>query len=367
MFNQPPLAIPYSVADEEIPDDEAETTQGLIDTMRSISETTLKDGGHAIRSVHAKTHGILEAEVEVLDGLHASLAQGLFARPGRYRAIMRFSTVPGDVLDDSVSTPRGLALKIVGVEGDRLPGSEGDTTQDFVMTDGKAFGVPTPKAFLANLKLLAATTDKIEGVKKLQSALLQGVQKAIIATTGEPNSTVAQLGGVPENHILGSSFFTGVPLLLGGYVAKVGVFPVSTELAALKDKPLKVSGVPNALRESMIDFFATEGGEWELRVQLRSDAHEMPIENAAKQWPEDTSPYITVARITAKPQSAWSEARSEAVDDHMMFSPWHGLAAHRPLGGVMRVRKAAYEAGRRFRAEHNGKTVAEPTQVALPT
>ena len=105
----------------------------------------------------------------------------------------------------------------------------------------------------------------------------------------------------------------------------------------------------------MIDFFATEGGVWELRVQLRSDAHEMPIENAAKQWPEDSSPYITVARITAKPQTAWSEARSEAVDDHMMFSPWHGLAAHRPLGGVMRVRKAAYEAGRKFRAEHNGK------------
>ena len=33
MLNQPSLAIPYSVADEEIPDDEAETTQGLIDTM----------------------------------------------------------------------------------------------------------------------------------------------------------------------------------------------------------------------------------------------------------------------------------------------------------------------------------------------
>ena len=367
MLNQPALAIPYSVADEAIPDDEAETTQGLIDTMRSISETTLKDGGHAIRSVHAKAHGILEAEVEVLDGLPASLAQGLFAKPGRYRAIMRFSTVPGDILDDSVSTPRGLALKIIGVEGVRLPGSEGDTTQDFVMTDGKAFGVPTPKAFLANLKLLAPTTDKIEGVKKVQSALLQQVQKAIIATTGEPNSTVAQLGGVPETHILGSSFFTGVALLWGEYVAKAGVFPVSPGLVALTDKPLQVNGVPNALRESMIDFFGTEGGEWELRAQLRSDAHEMPIENAAKKWPEDSSPYVTVARITAKPQTAWSEARSEAVDDHMMFSPWHGLAAHRPLGGVMRVRKAAYEAGRKFRAENNGKTVTEPTQVALPT
>ncbi|CAN5261953.1 catalase family protein [soil metagenome] len=366
MLNQVPLAIPYSDAVEEIPDDEAKTTQGLIDTMRSISETTFKDEGRAIRSVHAKAHGILQAELEVLDGLPESLAQGLFAKPGRYAAVMRFSTVPGDLLDDSVSTPRGLAVKIVGVEGERLPGSEGDVTQDFVMTDGKAFGAPDPKVFLANLKLLAATTDKIEGVKKVASAVLQQVQKAIIATTGEPNSTVAQLGGVPETQILGTSFFTGVPLRWGDYVAKVGVTPVSAELTALTDQPIKVNGVPNALRESMIAFFATHGGVWEVRVQLRSDAHEMPIENAAKAWPEDKSSYVTVARLTAQPQTAWSEARSDAVDDHMMFSPWHRLAAHRPLGGVMRVRKAAYEAARAYRAEHNGKTIVEPREVSLP-
>jgi hypothetical protein len=29
---------------------------------------------------------------------------------------MRFSTIPGDILDDSVSAPRGLAIKIIGVE-----------------------------------------------------------------------------------------------------------------------------------------------------------------------------------------------------------------------------------------------------------
>ena len=146
----------------------------------------------------------------------------------------------------------------------------------------------------------------------------------------------------------------------------MAVVPVSAGLTALTEKPLKINGVPNALRESMIAFFATNGGEWELRAQLRSDAHEMPIEDAAKAWPEDKSNYVTVARIVARPQTAWSEARSEAVDDHMMFRPWHGLAAHRPLGGVMRVRKAAYEAGRRFRAEHNGKSIAEPTTVSLP-
>src|SRR5258708_6928935 len=41
---------------------------------------------------------------------------------------MRFSTIPGDILDDSVSTPRGLAIKVIGVEGERLEGSEARST-----------------------------------------------------------------------------------------------------------------------------------------------------------------------------------------------------------------------------------------------
>ena len=103
----------------ERPDaDEAKTTQGLIATMRYINEKTFADGGHALRSVHAKTHGILQGYLEVDTDLPDDLAQGLFAKPGRYPVVMRFSTLPGDVLDDSVSTPRGLAIKVIGVEGD---------------------------------------------------------------------------------------------------------------------------------------------------------------------------------------------------------------------------------------------------------
>jgi hypothetical protein len=49
-----------------------------------------------------------------------------------------------------------------------------------------------------------------------------------------------------------------------------------------------------------------------------------------------------------------------AVDDQTAFSPWHGIAAHRPLGSIMRVRKAAYEASAQFRARHNGHGIVEP-------
>jgi hypothetical protein len=112
----------FSPSMERLDADEAKTIQGLIATMRYINEKTFADGGHAIRSVHAKTHGILEGCLEVNADLPSDLAQGLFAKPGRYPIVMRFSTIPGDILDDSVSTPRGLAVKIIGVKGERLSG-----------------------------------------------------------------------------------------------------------------------------------------------------------------------------------------------------------------------------------------------------
>ena len=357
----------YSPDVETVADDEAETARGLMETMRSVSEKTLADGGHAIRSVHAKSHGFLEGELEVASGLPFILAQGLFSKPATYPVIMRLSTIPGDILDDSVSTPRGLAVKIIGVEGERLEGSEGDVTQDLVLVNGPAFGAPTPKAFLATLKLLAATTDKAEGLKKVVSGAMRGVQEIIVATTGGPNATVATMGGQPETHILGETFYSQVPVRFGDHVAKLSVVPVAPELTALTDKPLAEGGGPNAIRAAVIEFFRANGGHWEVRAQLCTSLDDMPVENAATVWPESKSLYQTVARIRVKPQTAWSEARARVVDDGLSFSPWHGLDAHRPLGGIMRSRKQAYEMGKRFRAERNGHAITEPREaINLP-
>jgi hypothetical protein len=275
---------------------------------------------------------------------------------------MRFSTVPGDILDDSVSTPRGLSVKIIGVKGERLSGSEGDVTQDFLLVNGPAFGAPTPKKFLPVITLLSKTTNRVQGLKKLLSAVMRQVQRVIVAVTGRPNGTVATLGGQPETHILGETFYNQAPVRFGDFIAKISIAPISAELKGLKQSPLNVNGVPNGIREAVVDFFGKSGGVWEVRAQLCTDMELMPIENAAVVWPEEVSPYRRVARIVVAPQTAWSEARSSAVDDGMQFSPWHGLAAYRPLGGIMRARKRVYEAARKFRAERNGLVIEEPRE-----
>jgi hypothetical protein len=86
----------------------------------------------------------------------------------------------------------------------------------------------------------------------------------------------------------------------------------------------------------VVEFFGNHGGIREACAQLCTNLDEMPVEDASKVWPEKKSPYRGIARITVEPQAAWSPARSAAVDDGMSFSPWHGLAAHRPLGSIMR-------------------------------
>ncbi len=351
--------LPFEPSFEQIPDDEAHTSEELVKALDSILQTTYADNGHATRSVHAKAHGLLRGHMTVLDDLPEELAQGAFAKPVTLPVAMRFSTNPGDILDDKVSTPRGLAIKIVGVEGPRLPGSEGQVTQDFVMQNAKAFTAATPKAFLRTLKLLAKTTDKAPGFKKAFSALLRGVESTIESMGGE-SGTLKSLGGHPQTHILGESFSSVVPMLYGRYYAKLAVVPVSPGLTALTDAYVDFGGNPDGLREAVSAYFAQQGGTWEVRVQLATDLEKMPIEDASVQWPEELSPYVTVARLEVEPQPAWSSEKIQAMDDGMAFSPWHGLAAHRPLGGVMRVRKPAYEASSGFRAQHNGCPIHEP-------
>jgi len=227
------------------------------------------------------------------------------------------------------------------------------------MVNGPVFGAPTGKAFLNNLKLLAGTTDKAEGAKKMLLTVLQGVESLVEAFGGK-SATLIQMGGHPETNPLGETYFTQSPVLHGDYIAKYGLFLVSSELKALTDAEVDLSGKPDGLREDAIDFFRANGGVWELRAQLCTDIATMPIEDSTVELPQEKSPYVAVARVTVKPQEAWNEAKSRAFDDGLSFSPWHGLAAHRPLGSIMRLLKPAYRASARFRFERTGCPMMEP-------
>ena len=315
-----------------------------------------------MRGVHSKCHGILVGTLSVLENLPPELAQGLFSRPVTYPVVLRISTIPGDVLDDNISVPRGMAMKVGGVTGARVPGSEADATQDFLFANGPAFAKSNPQGFLSTLRLLAATTDKAPALKKALSTVMRGAEK-FVESVGGKSPTLMTLGGYPEVNILGDEFYSQVPILYGDYMAKVAIKPFSAGLLALSRSAIDLKNKPNGIREAVADFFGGNGGQWDLQVQLCTDLDSMPIEDAAKPWPEEESPYRSVARISIPRQDSWSAARLKAVNEEMSFSPWHALRAHRPLGAINRARKAVYDAAVSFRAEHNKAKIAEPRSI----
>lgn len=347
--------------DVEMPEpDEAETSMAINRSLHSIIETTSEHYGHAVRSVHAKSHGLLRGELEVFGDLPPELAQGFAASPGRHPVIMRISTNAGDLLPDSISLPRGLAIKILDVAGDRLPGSEDDRTQDLVLVNGPAFSAAKAKDFAGNLKLLAATTDKAEAGKKALSAVLRAAEAVVEAFGGE-SATLKTLGGHPATHPLGETFFSQTAFRYGDYIAKFSVAPTAPHLIALKDQKIDLAGREDALREEIDAIIAHDGGTWELRVQLCVDLDQMPIEDASKLWDEEQSPFRAIGRISVAPQAGWTADKAVLIDDGLAFSPWHGLAAHQPLGAINRARRSAYPMSADFRSAFNQCPIHEPT------
>jgi hypothetical protein len=355
---QPPLAFASSY--EQLEDGESDTQRELAQTLEKISRMTSEEYGHAVRSVHAKGQGLLKGTLEIHADLPEVYRQGLFANAKTYPLVMRLSTTPGDILDDHVSTPRGMAIKVIGVEGERLAGSENDVTQDFLLVNGPAFSAPDTKHFLRILKLLASTTGKVPELKRGLAAVFRGAE-TLLEAAGGGIPELKGLGGHPLTHILGETYYTQTPQLYGTYVAKFSVVPVSEKLRALSGKPVDLRGKPNGLREDVVAFFVGDEGVWDVRVQLCTSIADMPIEDSSVVWPQDRSPFVSVATMHIPTQNAWDAAASER-EDALAFNPWHGIAAHRPLGSINRARRVAYAASSQFRAGFNRCPIVEPRE-----
>lgn len=356
MVNGP---IRYSADVEQEQDDEQATVAKLNDAFDIILERTAEDYGHAVRSVHAKSHGLLEGELTVDANLPAELAQGLFATPGVHKVLIRLSTNAGDILPDVISLPRGLAMKVFDVEGERLPGAEG-SAQDFVMVNGPVFQAKTAEKFLGNLKLLARTTDRMEGTKTVASAVLRGVRHALEAVGGELPSGLNSLGGAPNSEPLGDTYYSATAFRYGDYIAKFSLAPVAPDMTALTGKEIDVDGRENAIREEVRAEVRGMDLEWEFRVQLCRDLDAQPVEDATVQWDEQDAPFLRVGTVRAAAQDSWSDDHVRRINEESRFSVWTGIAAHRPLGNINRVRKDTYRHSADFRARTNGCPYHEP-------
>lgn len=331
----------YAPTVETVGDDEAETFAKIGKSFVTEGEAVAAKQGSAKRTSHAKATGLLTGELTVHHALPVELAQGLFATAGRYDALVRFAQGPGEDLPDSTSTHRGMAVKILGVTGEHIAESREHGTQDFLTAPGESFIHSTPKTFLADFRVGVSKAAGLPAAVKKTVSKVSAATNAMLKAVGTESKLLGFFGH-PSLHPVGEIYFSQAPMRWGDYIAKVAFVPTQQTIDSIATALIDASEDDDAFRHAMMHYFAHGPASFDVRVQLCTDLETMPVENAAKDWSQDDSAYRTVGTLTLPRQMAYGEERRAYFDERLAFSPAHSLAAHRPLGGIMRARLAVY-------------------------
>jgi hypothetical protein len=349
----------YGNSIELAPPDEAQLTELIVASMGRVNRKIFDQHRHALRDAHAKSHGILKGELEVYPDMPQHLRQGIFATPKRYPVIVRLSTAPGDLQSDRMPALYGMAIKVLGVIGNKLLSGDEGHNQDFLLVNHPVmpFGnVVSYWAFQQRMEKLAESSSDVQpaATEKPSDAAAMDALEALPAS-------LRAVAAVPYSHILGATFHSMAALRFGSYVAKLSVAPLSNSVRSLAGTPIPDGD--SALRDLIVDFFRKDSAEYELRAQLLTDLRQMPIEDASVPWPEDLSPHQPIAKLTFPAQDPYSPARRVYADDVLSFNPWHCIEEHRPLGSIMRIRIKAYEMSSSFRHQMNVQPRVEPKDI----
>lgn len=354
--------VAYSDEVEQRRPDEEEQIDQIVAALGRSNEEAYKKYKHGVRDAHAKSHGVLRGELTVYPDLEPHLRQGLFGTAATYPVIARVSSAHGGIRSDQIHFARGMAIKVIGVPGPRALPEDHGGNQDFLLVNNPTIAFGTVPAYHDAMRIAALQAKAPDGALKAAGLLARSVARLLKVVHVAPPAKLEVLAG-PNNHILGETFHSMAALRYGDYIAKLSVAPLSESVCALTDQHVEGGLGDDALRDMVVDFFASNSAEYELRAQLCTDLTTMPVEDASVEWPQ-ASPHEPIAKITFPAQDAYSAARQQYADDLLSFNPWHGIAEHRPLGSIMRVRIKAYEASTEFRHKMNHADRVEPRGIA---
>jgi hypothetical protein len=331
------------IAEERVQPDEEASLQSIIDTFKQQMSGLWKPGGFE-RGGNTKTQGIVRAEFIVHEGLPAQFRRGIYAEPKTYRAWVRFCG-PGPYVTPDIDDVgfMSISIKLLGVPGPKLMEEE-QFTQDM-------FGVSTP----------TFVTPDTHANAQLQIASLENASIFHFLNFHHPHVLDFIMQGLwikTQSSPFEAPYFSCVPYLLGeGQAMQYSVWPKSNKKTPIPNLPFRPPD--DYLRNAMVAALDRDDVELDIRVQLQTDPHLMPIENNAVLWPERLSPRVSVATLRIPKQKFDSPAQI-AFSRRLSYNPWHCIAEHRPLGNQSRARRRMYYELSKFRHDMNGVPHYEP-------
>lgn len=313
---------------EVVPEGEAEELERLGERLRDLQRVNARGGPVQMRALHAKAHLGVEGEFTVLPDLPEAARVGIFAAPGTYRALVRFSNGRGGRYKDKVPDLRGVAIKLLGVPGKKLiPGLEDASTQDFLFITTPSAAVGTAGDFVW----------LVEAARQPALILPRAIARFGLGAFGLLarilRDTSKKIGSMATTR-----FYSALPIRFGDGAAKVTLIPHATP-----DETRGPSG-PDRLRDDLARRVAAGPLGFDFAVQLFVDEERTPIEDATREWKESDAPLVKLARLTIPKQDPLSERGVRVGErlEKMSFDPWHAPVEFRPLGSLMRARNVAY-------------------------
>jgi hypothetical protein len=332
------------IADEKLMPDEEEYLQSIISSFQTQMRDLWKPGGFE-RGGNTKTHGIVRGEFIVHDGLPENMRRGIYAQPHTYRAWVRFSG-PGPYITPDIDDVgfMSISIKLMGVPGPKLMDEEKFTLD--------MFGVSTPTFVTPDTKANAQL--QIESVKNASIFYFLNFHRSHVL-----DFIMQSLWIKTQSSPFEAPYFSCVPYLLGeGQAMQYSVWPKTKKRTPIPRLPFRPPD--DYLRDAMVASLAEEDVELDIRLQLQTDPHLMPIENNAVLWPEKLSPRISAATLRIPRQTFNSPAQMEFAK-RLSYNPWHCIAEHRPLGNQSRARRRMYGELSKLRHTMNDVPHYEPT------
>ena len=311
-----------------------------------------------MRDVHSKTHGCVKATFTVRDNLDSRLRYGLFANPGPHQAWIRFSSGNEYPQPDKTADARGMAIKVMGVEGRKLLEDDGlphADTQDFPLMNATQFFIRNIEEYNEFTKYLGSGF----GVRAKYGYFLGGFTPDVRKWhLREMMLAKRTLKAAPDS-LLNTQFYSVSAFKLGPQLnVKYSARPCKKARAANVDR-----SDPNFLRKEMVKRLAAGNACFDFLVQLQVPGKNMPVEDTTVEWSTDDSPFIPVARLDIASQQF--EGNNDLCEG-LSFNPWHSLPEHRPIGVMNRIRKAVYLEVSRYRRQANGVPLCEPKDWDSP-
>ena len=331
------------LAEERLLPGEEEFVDSIIASFNQQMRGLWKPGGFE-RGGNTKTQGIVRAEFIVHDGLPPALRHGIYAQPRSYPAWVRFSG-PGPYVTPDIDDVgfMSISVKLMDVPGAKLMDEE-KFTQDM-------FGV-SPPTFV---------TPDVRANAQLQLESVKNAQIFYFLNFHRPHVLDAIMQGLwtkTQSSPFEAPYFSCVPYLLGeGQAMQYSFWPKTDKRTPIPRLPLRPPD--DYLRVAMIAALGAGDVELDVRLQLQTDPHLMPIENAGVLWPERLSPRLSAATLRIPRQQFDSPAQMEFAK-RLSYNPWHSIAEHRPLGNQSRARKRMYYELSKLRHEMNAVPHFEP-------